>query len=226
MPVAWPLKNDKNGKNVAVQLRKPHPMQGVVLDASGNPVAGARVRVWRLGDVQGEPSQDTDRDPTPPVPFWPAADVTKEDGRFAFPAVGEVDEAILEVVHPKFARVDLPWRSPAGQTPQGFRVRLLQPKEVIGRVIDPNGKPVAGARIAFPTRVVIGTSQSRTCVTVQSAADGTFHLRPHRTELLDIMVHPPAGSGLAPYSDTLSLDGVERITVEIALKPAKPAPGR
>src|SRR5262249_18745786 len=59
------------GPPLAVRLAKGDPLSQTVKDKNGRPLAGARVRIWRIGSVWVPPSADAERDPDPIAHFWP-----------------------------------------------------------------------------------------------------------------------------------------------------------
>lgn len=107
---------------------------------------------------------------------------------------------------------------------------LLRPRTAIsGAIVDSAGRPVAEALIqatltearwADESLVVAGEAPPRRVFEVRSGDDGQFlfTLDPGRHRLL---ITPPEGTGLAPFSTTLEFQGDQpRTDVVIALPPA------
>lgn len=107
----------------------------------------------------------------------------------------------------------IPWRVVAQQpTPKVAQAKTSQ-HSVQGRVVSPDGKPVAGASV---TQYFWMTRQPTKLVTVQTGADGTFRL-PWQGELRgnDIIVTAP-GWGMALMSRPDTWD----TPVSVSLRPA------
>jgi RNA polymerase sigma factor (sigma-70 family) len=206
--------------DVSVRLTPSASVKGVVQSEQGKPLAGARVRVWWVGEVwAAAPSQETAADPVPPVRFWPSPVVTGVDGAFEFPGLTGAKWAVIEVVHPNFARADVPWRPGQKLGPTGDVIRLTQSKEVVGRVTAAKtGAPIAGARVGHPTRISVPNSPAGLiCVIEKTDAQGAYRLVPRRVEMLPIVVVPPVGSGFASEGKEANLDGATRAVVDVTL---------
>jgi RNA polymerase sigma factor (sigma-70 family) len=117
--------------------------RGRVLDPSGAPVAGAKVYVWIHDDLH-EPGQDPG-----------ARVVSDKDGRFTFKTkpselapsgsasrFGELI-ATADGFGPAWVRLT------AGRVPEDVTLRLVADQPVIGRILDLEGRPVAGARVGL-----------------------------------------------------------------------------
>jgi beta-lactamase regulating signal transducer with metallopeptidase domain len=118
------------GKGVSV-MTKGVPIEGRVLDADGRPVAGAT--------VLSSPSQDR-----PGPNLRPFAVTTDEAGRFRTGQVRAQEWFLLAT-----AKGHAPGeRSIRVSTaiPQ-VEIRLGRPRRFAGRVVDPDGKPIAGASV-------------------------------------------------------------------------------
>src|SRR5262249_52226049 len=135
------------GPPVTVQLGKADPISQTVVDPAGRPVAGTRVRIWRIGAGWGRPSAGTDRGPGPIGPFWPKPVVTNEDGKFSFSGIGGLSPVIVEMLAPGCVRTDAMFSEGAVKIP------VRSPKWVSGNVrAAKTGKPVVGAEISYPAR--------------------------------------------------------------------------
>jgi hypothetical protein len=112
-------------------------LQGLVVDAQGNPIAGAEVRAKA---AQQEPllilrTRDA----------GPADAVTAADGSFLLADRSPGESLTLAVTHPSYG----PGSLPGVAVPAAAPVRIvLQPAgQVAGRAVDGDGKPVAGAAV-------------------------------------------------------------------------------
>ena len=130
---------DGNGSSDlgTVQLAPGGAIRGVVSDAQGEPVANAEVA-----------AQGADRDG---LSFLlgeaeSTAAVTAADGSFALEDLAPGRTLDLVVTHPGFGPTSAP--GVAVPTPTPLRVVLRPTARVSGRVLDPDGKPVAGATVA------------------------------------------------------------------------------
>jgi len=148
----------------------PREFRGVVR-AAGEPVAGARVRLYE--DIpDGYVTEGT----------------TGEDGSFALSWVPTLatDARVLHV-----AARDAEGRfalTIAAAVPSGTTIDLAEPAEVRGVVVDQEGRGVAGARIAATVRHSFEEASS-----AESAADGSFFLplAAPRGAPLDVLVCAP-----------------------------------
>jgi RNA polymerase sigma factor (sigma-70 family) len=203
---------------VEVVLREAAAVRGVVVRGD-KPVAGARVRVWRIGPVWVAPSAHAGQEVALPVPFWPAPAVTDGEGRFTFHGLNQAEPVVVEVLGPTPSRADYPLR--AGQA---NRFALRRAKLVTGRVVAADsGRPVAGARVYSPIRAFIGAGNRDVASVVdRTDADGRFRLWSSLGDYGLLHVEPPHGSGLAPVRGDLDLDGRDGASVEISLP--RPAP--
>jgi uncharacterized GH25 family protein len=112
-------------------------LQGLVVDAQGDPIAGAEVRAKA---AQQEPlSILRTRD------AGPADAVTAADGSFLLADRSPGESITLTVTHPSYG----PGSLPGVVVPAAAPVRIvLQPAgQVAGRAVDADGKPVAGATV-------------------------------------------------------------------------------
>lgn len=138
-------------------------LTGQVVRATGEPAAGAEVRVMPERDNDGRRHR-TERTSTA---------TTDAEGRFT---VGDL-VADLHVLHVRAARAPLLTRSgvevTAG-TVSDLGVLRLQPDQALsGRVVDGDGAPVAGAEVqAWPS----AARSQETTVATTSEPDGTFRL--------------------------------------------------
>lgn len=156
--------------------------RGTVVGPDGEPVAGADVCIDvpapRLSNVVHlEDRAGMDRH-----------SVTGSDGTFAFENVGPGDVALAV-----FAREHAPHRSTVVHDVDGQRthsVRLASAAELRGVILDPDGQPVAGARVA-----ALGDPVSWGLPVTTSSQEGEFTLRPLPAGRVRVHVsHPRWGS--------------------------------
>jgi protocatechuate 3,4-dioxygenase beta subunit len=103
-------------------------VEGRVLGATARPLVGAEVRLYRRGDRPGEPSGTCD-----------------EGGRFVVEGAG--GKARLEVTFPGYVSLEREVRLETGATLDFGDISMVEGGQLIGRVVDRDGRGVAGARI-------------------------------------------------------------------------------
>jgi RNA polymerase sigma-70 factor (ECF subfamily) len=148
-------------EDVFVVLAPRLDLAGVVVDASGAPIAGAKVALAMPDDLRSRFTVVLDRALSEDRVARSGA-----EGAFALEGAPQVEGATLVVEADSFE----PWSAPAPAfSDLGLRIALERPGAadgwVRGVVVDPAGRPVAGARVAF------GIDTERT------GADGGFAFR-------------------------------------------------
>jgi len=138
---------DAGDKNVKIVIRKgdgPGPekakavtLSGTVVDAAGKPVAGAEVIAYRVAFHYGVRKIE---------PNLLGNSATKADGTFSFRAVKGEQEGIYMVVARK-PGLALGWVNGRMGRDHSFRIVLGKPMSLGGRVTDPDGKAISGARV-------------------------------------------------------------------------------
>ncbi|MGH9398802.1 MAG: carboxypeptidase regulatory-like domain-containing protein [Thermoanaerobaculia bacterium] len=114
--------------SVAIALRRAASLAGQVKDESGRPVEGAQVS-WSLASRS-------------------AAMPSRRDGSFRFKGLESLRNAVLEAQKAGFAPARLYGVSARpGEEKRGLILVLRKGLEARGRVVDLDGKPVAGARV-------------------------------------------------------------------------------
>ena len=103
-------------------------VEGRVLGATARPLVGAEVRLYRRGDRPGEPSGTCD-----------------DGGRFVVEGAG--GKARLEVTFPGYVSLEREVRLETGATLDFGDISMVEGGQLIGRVVDRDGRGVAGARI-------------------------------------------------------------------------------
>jgi hypothetical protein len=126
------------GEEVAVSLRPAAPLFGFVTDSADLPVAGA--------DISAQPPA-TDSI-TDIFAIRPQRAVSAEDGSFRMAGIVYNNPYRLTIQAEGFASfaIDLPPYEP-GATAAPLRIRLPEGRRVRGRVVDTDGRPVAGAEV-------------------------------------------------------------------------------
>jgi RNA polymerase sigma factor (sigma-70 family) len=119
-------------------------VSGVVLGPQGRPIAGARLYVG-YSRRRNEPEAIAGR------PDYPLRATSEPDGRFRFAfARSELDEHYLDVSRPVVVAVadglGLDWSEIAGRDP--LLLRLVEDLPLEGRLLGPDRRPVAGARVS------------------------------------------------------------------------------
>ncbi len=119
-----------------IELARGDALQGKVVDASGTPVAGARVDgtlVWQQG-IEGENFTTS----------------TAPDGTFVFAVLDPRRAGFRLEASTADARTDKPFEvSPALDTPVTLTIRSANLVSLAARVVNRTGQPVAGAELEF-----------------------------------------------------------------------------
>lgn len=196
-----PFGRDGVAQPVQVTLSRGRQPWGTIVDQDGAPVAGALIRLFRrtaeprLPDLAG-------------LPFMEDAVVTSASithGEFVLRSVA-LGEYRVRISHPEYAElrettISVP--PGTGQYDLGVFV-LLRGEEIEGVVVDPEGRPVAGAKVSSRQTDDDSTNQVRTATTDE---EGLFHL----TGLLPVPTlltvstdeYPPVVESFSPGADEL-----------------------
>ena len=137
---------DERADDVTVELQRAAVVDGVVVDASGQPIAGATVR--------SEPPESA------PVR-------SDEAGRFALPLAPGA--ATLHAVSPAGVQGLARVRAAPGEALTGTRVVCAAAGDLVGRVVDSEGAGVSGVEVR-----VLAEPDSAEVATVQTDARGAF----------------------------------------------------
>ncbi len=116
------------GPRGTVILRRGLAVAGRVVDRQGHPVRGAKVSLGHAWAGQDQPIVQTDQDGRFRLEHLPAGETT-----LTAQAKGHGPDVI---------KVDVRLGLPAAE------LKLGVPRTIMGRVVDPQGKPVAGARVS------------------------------------------------------------------------------
>ena len=162
---------DRIPEGISLQLQKGTELGGIVVDAEGKPVAGAKVEVSLSS---GGEKLDTNVNSN--LDTWLAegkdAAITDERGRWSIKNVPPGNDLVLSliVLHPEFL-CDSNWNSTTkfGLTLDTLRdksatIKLATGISIMGRVLDPDGKPVSDAMIVWGDRPYSehGSQETRT----------------------------------------------------------------
>jgi len=166
----------------AITLDRGVTVAGQILSADGVPVAGAKVFLSNGG---GEATADA-------------------QGHYRLGGVRPGARNWLTARHPEFGAVEVPFAANVGEN--RLDVRFSEQAEIRGRVVGPDGKPVAGAEVRLGSRVAT------------SAVDGSFRLHdePNPSRRLDVR---RAGFGPVVLSVTVP-SGEPEAPLEIRLPAA------
>jgi protocatechuate 3,4-dioxygenase beta subunit len=192
-----PIGLDVESPELKVQLPEEQILQCRLVDADGKPAAKAKVRVTSIGKGKG-PEDYVGLyfpDLSGPRPYWPAALVTDDEGRFTLRGIAADQQFGVTVRDDRFARDQLdvkPKDRSAGTT-----LTLTAPRAQIleGDVIyEDTRKPVANARL------LVGASRdpSRCIMNMQAQTDtdGHFCVNGYSGTTFFVTAYPPEGE---PY---------------------------
>jgi RNA polymerase sigma factor (sigma-70 family) len=143
--------------NLALSLPPDRPLRGLISDKSGQPVAGVRVEVVRLGSALREIVQGSDEGqdranvrPGGPANFWPSPTTTNAEGVFELPALGTVRNVWLQIQDDRFAVATFPAEYSDGRPINGGRFGVVVvPGQVLEGTVTAadTGKPIPYARL-------------------------------------------------------------------------------
>jgi RNA polymerase sigma factor (sigma-70 family) len=209
------LDPDAGETGVVIRLHRERILRGRVLDAQGQPAAGAQIEAAYVSTQSG----DSGLYPcSPPGPTWPAPTTTDSQGRFVLRGLGRDQHVMLDVKHgqssPQVVRV-----KPNTKDGEELRVSLTPSRKLSGRVVyGDTGKPVPRARLT-----ISGMGQdtdSPLPSDVRADADGHFEARTYAAESYWIYAFAPPGESYVGRSLEFSWpEGVVRDSLNIALMP-------
>jgi protocatechuate 3,4-dioxygenase beta subunit len=199
-------------------------LEGFVVSASGKPVEGAKITVANAADAAKDPFAGFRSSADSP----PAA-ITGQDGFFRVEDRREGETVDVAVERSGFA----PGSAPGVRVPSEEPVRIvLKPTSAVeGRTVDPDGKPVAGARIylnptgpaAMGSGFVIFTSDSmREAI---SGDDGAFRIEDVAPGSFELKAQAP-GRQSAERSNLEVAGGQDLQGVEVVLPAGAVLAGR
>ncbi|OJW24989.1 MAG: hypothetical protein BGO49_01785 [Planctomycetales bacterium 71-10] len=133
-------------------------LKGAVVDPDGKPVAGANVFI-RVEDPKT----------FEPLRWWSAR--SGEDGGFAWEGAKGVGRVTLIVSAPGFVQAE---RRDVRVPTDALKITLEAPREFRGVLVDPKGRPIAGARVRIEQSFPHLTGEGKDGATFQGVAVGTF----------------------------------------------------
>ena len=202
----WGFDNDPIGAvdTLVIRLRRGTTMGGIVVYKSDQPIEGVTV----VMTVQKYDPEKRPKNPTGYEIYYEVASRTGPDGRWRTDSVPPgAEEVNLQLIHPDFVSdnsttLGVPGRSPtvAALRDQTDRQVLLKGVKITGRVVDTQGKPIAGAEVVDSTRGLTFLTYVRRVLT---DPDGRFHF------------HLPRGE----VTLTAQVRGSEPATLKVAAEP-------
>jgi WD40 repeat protein/beta-lactamase regulating signal transducer with metallopeptidase domain/uncharacterized GH25 family protein/glutathione peroxidase-family protein len=161
------------GQTAVMVMRKGESVNGRVVDEKGKPIPGASIYYKELSAVDrpGSPVVTSDASGRFQIPnIKPSEDASRRGRRFP----SRYDDSAKTILTVQ-ARGYTPAMLEADRSPPGKPLEIsLKPGQAIqGRVVDENGKPVAGVSI-WVSRWQ--NRSGRLCLTATTDADGRFHL--------------------------------------------------
>ena len=183
-------------------------MGGIVVYAADQPVEGVTVVV----SVSKSGAGKRPKNPTGDEIYFEVPSKTGPDGRWRTDSVPPgVEIANLQLIHPDFVSdgstvVGAPGRTPdlAALRDQTDRQVLTKGAKIVGRVVDANGKPIAGAQVVDSTRGLTFLTYVRRVFT---DAEGRFH------------IHLPRGGDVTL---TAQVEGYQPMTLKVVAQPDSP----
>ena len=148
--LAVPLRGGQ--PHLTVSLAPNRPLRGRLVDRDGNPAAGVRLEVVRLGSTLREVIQTADEERNEDVPsdLWPQATTTNAAGEFELPGLGMVRNVWLQIHDDRFALDTFPAEFSGGQPIDGQPYSIaVMPGEVLQGTVTAadTGKPIPYARL-------------------------------------------------------------------------------
>lgn len=206
-----------------LKLKPAFAVAGQVLGPDKTPVAGATVTIHHLGGGLGQPLWHLNS-PEKQVTTPQASATTGGDGRFVLPGLWAEKDDLLsgycEARAPGLKTVDQPYFNCNPRFVQPLNLTLAPTFTVRARVLDPAGKPVAGATVTPYGEPWAAIKRAGVQTT---GADGTcaWADQPRFRELCLQALHPDFAMGEAP----VSLKEAEAFA-EVYLRALAPLAGR
>ncbi|VTT99641.1 sigma-70 family rna polymerase sigma factor : RNA polymerase sigma factor, sigma-70 family OS=Singulisphaera acidiphila (strain ATCC BAA-1392 / DSM 18658 / VKM B-2454 / MOB10) GN=Sinac_4459 PE=4 SV=1: Sigma70_r2: Sigma70_r4_2 [Gemmataceae bacterium] len=199
-PASVPVRMGARG-DVELRLTGGAVLSGRLVLGSGEPAAGARVEVVRVGCAVSEPVVGAERQRPP---GWPEPVRADAEGRFAIPRLGTAENVWVRVADPRFATDTFRLDRPAGDR-TAYRVEPAVPLTVEVRAAE-GDRPVAGAHVTVITdrlrshahfcaadHAILGALTVPADIDAVTGPDGRVRVEVARGDRVEILVHPPAG---------------------------------
>jgi hypothetical protein len=155
-----------------------------VISPDGTPLAGAKVKLFRLQAAEGTESPQWYVAPPSGVSAWPSPLVTGEDGKINLKCGETVVGALLEIDDDRVARQVWTVETKPAKQQTPITLRCLPPRVVDGEVVAADGRaPLAGAKVALTSwegHQHVGE------VVVTTDVRGKFNVRPYAGDRLTI----------------------------------------
>ena len=195
-----PIVEDEIPASYTLKMYPAETIGGVVQDEQGRPVAGVRVKpiVWTNSSEIRYLREDIEE--SGPVQ-------TDAEGRWrcaGMPAGIDSSRVSIAFTHPDYERVDWPAGQALEDVRRGKATVLPRGLELAGRVVDPAGRPVLGARIVRGEEFAGATSRAET------DADGRFRF-----------AHVPAGETVLTVQASGYAPALEKVVVRPGLAPVE-----
>lgn len=184
-------------------------VRGAVFDASGAPVEHARINLLSSPDERPETQ----------IPAVLASGSTAADGSFSIPLSDAPPSFRVHVAKEPFAPSLVVAVEPTSTFVEVGSIGLAPPRSLRGRVVDANGKPIAGAEVFVRSANDVGPFEAGDR-SATSDAEGRFHV--------DGLPRAPIelggiATGFAPaWRERIDLRAPELDDVVLVLPPAQP----
>src|SRR5713226_2246689 len=143
---------------------------GRVLDASGKPIAGAKIQ-WTAYRNEDEILLDQSKGTDPAVLGETATDA---EGRFRVALEKPGTSASLRVMPAGLPSARFEGPFDASEDISLADVQMMGAQPVSGRVVDESGKPLSGVRVMGVATQIIFDNESRFLSETRTGADGSF----------------------------------------------------
>lgn len=194
-------------------------VRGRVVNEKGAPVEGAEVRARNLGLGQAGWQWGVQADMIPPV-----VATSGRDGAFEVAGLPPRPAWVLQARKaPRQGEPCEPFALAAGATTPEVVLRLVPGATLAGRVVDADGRPVAGAPVSAWPQTDEGFPESRSATTGE---DGAWRLEGLPAGTIGLNANPPSGGGNAVYRQVDGLaPGETREGLELRLAASRTVSG-